>query len=175
MLAYEVAAQLKSTGFDVKGLILIDAPFPINHKPLPDKVIEYVLSDPRKIKNGITKTNPHLHTEFKRNAGLLGNYSPPTRNSIKAVMLRSRDTFDTEKLCGVRYDWLSRQATRDDAVKRWEEMLGGAMDVLEILGNHFQVFDNKFVSLKVDHVPQSLMIRIGSRDFEAVKESVSAH
>ena len=157
MLAYEVAAQLKSTGFDVKGLILIDAPFPRNHEPLPDEVIDYVASGPRKIKNGITKTNTCLQTEFKRNARLLGTYSPPVINSIKAVMLRSREILDTEKLCGVRYDWLSNQAARDDAVKEWEEMLGGEMDVLEIPGNHFQVFDQEFVSLKVYHVSQLLM------------------
>ena len=102
MLAYEVAAQLKSTSFDVKGLILIDAPFPRNHEPLPDEVIDHVLSDPRKIKNGVTRTNTRLQTKFKRNACLLGNYSPLMNSSIKAVMLRSRDTLDTEKLCGVR-------------------------------------------------------------------------
>ena len=175
MLAYEVAAQLKSTSFDVKGLILIDAPFPRNHEPLPDEVIDYVLSDPRKIKNGVTRTNARLQTEFKRNACLLGNYSPLMNSSIKAVMLRSRDTLDTEKLCGVRYDWLSNQAARDNAVKRWEEILGGAMDVLEISGNHFQVFDQKLVSLKLDHVPQLLTTRVGSGDFESVEESMSAH
>ena len=175
MLAYEVAAQLKSTGFDVKGLILIDAPFPRNHEPLPDEIIDYVLDGPRKIKNGITKTNTSLQTEFRRNACLLGDYSPPIVNPIKAVMLRSRDILDTEKLCGVRYDWLSNQAAHDDAVKEWEELLGGALDVLEIPGNHFQVFDEKFVSLRVDHASQLLMTRTGSGGFSSIEESMSAH
>ena len=49
------------------------------------------------------------------------------------------------------------------------------MDVLEISGNHFQVFDQKFVNLKVDHVPQLLTTRVGSGDFESVEESMSAH
>ena len=175
MLAYEVAAQLKSTGFEVKGLILIDAPFPCNHEPLPDEIIDYVLSGPRKIKDGMTKTNTCLQTEFKRNARLLGNYSPPIINFVKAVMLRSRDILDTVKLCGVRYDWLSNQAARDDAVKRWEEMLGGEMHVLDIPGNHFQVFDQEFVSLKVDHVSQLLMTRVGCGNFLSVEESMPAH
>lgn len=61
-------------------------------------------------------------------------------------MLRSRDILDTEALCGVKYDWLSSQRARDEAVKGWEGILGGKVDVLEIPGNHFEAFDEKYVS-----------------------------
>ena len=62
-------------------------------------------------------------------------------------MLRSQDTLDTEALCGVKYDWLSSQRTRDEAIKGWEVILGTEADVLDIPGNHFEAFDEKFVSL----------------------------
>lgn len=55
-------------------------------------------------------------------------------------MLRSRDTLDTDAMCGVTYEWLNSQKTRDDAIKGWEQIVGGRIEVLEISGNHFQAF-----------------------------------
>jgi hypothetical protein len=55
-------------------------------------------------------------------------------------MLRSQDTLDTEALCGVRYDWLSRQDVRDTAIMEWEELVGGPVQVFPIAGNHFEPF-----------------------------------
>ncbi len=61
-------------------------------------------------------------------------------------MLRSQQTFDTETECGVRYDWLMSQEARDDAVKGWEELLGGRIEVFPIPGNHFEAFIPENVS-----------------------------
>jgi len=150
VVAFEAATQLQSAGFDVKGLILIDSPLPRNHQPLPEGIITHVLSNTLSTPNSPKKNrdiiNPHLLTEFKHNAALLGTYSPPTTTYFKTVMLRSRDILDTEALCGVKYDWLSSQRARDEAVKGWEGILGGKVDVLEIPGNHFEAFDEKYVS-----------------------------
>lgn len=56
-------------------------------------------------------------------------------------MLRSCDTMDTDALCGTTYEWLSSQKARDDAIKGWEQVVGGRIKVLDIPGNHFQAFD----------------------------------
>lgn len=148
VVAFEAAHILKAAGFDIKGLILIDSPYPKDHQPLPESIIKHVLSSVAdKNSSGIRKSNgdsinPHLLTEFKTNAALLSAYVPPVKHSFfKTVVLRSRETFDTHALCGTRYDWLSSQKTRDVAIRGWEDIVGGKADVLEIPGNHFEVFD----------------------------------
>lgn len=63
------------------------------------------------------------------------------------MVLRSRDTLDTEALCGVRYEWLNSQKARDQAVEGWKQIVGYDVDVLDIPGNHFEVFDEQHVSI----------------------------
>ena len=48
--------------------------------------------------------------------------------------------MDTTKLCGVEYAWLERQDVRDAAVDAWRGLVGEGMEVLEVEGNHFEVF-----------------------------------
>ena len=150
-MAFEVAHILQASGFNVKGLILIDSPYPENHQPLPDEVIKYVLSK-LSAKFGVDEENDEfgiistLLTEYKANVALLKTYSPSVLPKyIKTVSLCSRDVMDTETLCGVRYDWLSSVKVRTEAIKGWEKFIGGDVDVLEIPGNHFEAFDEQHV------------------------------
>ncbi|KAL8893769.1 MAG: hypothetical protein Q9192_004942, partial [Flavoplaca navasiana] len=122
VVAFEVAQILQRRGFNVRGLVLIDSPYPKNHDPLPEEIVKFVLG-PKSSKNGAIKnhgndtgTNSHLLTEFKANAALLGQYSPPpARCDIKTVILRSRETFHSSGLCGVKYEWLESQTARTEA------------------------------------------------------------
>ncbi|KAJ7720858.1 hypothetical protein DFH07DRAFT_972466 [Mycena maculata] len=41
--AYEIALQLTSRGIQVKGILLIDSPSPINHTPFPDSLIDTII------------------------------------------------------------------------------------------------------------------------------------
>lgn len=147
-----MAQILRGLGFSVRGLVLIDSPYPKNHEPLPEDIVRFVLS--RSVfKNGVNKNhgndtgnNSHLLTEFKANATLLGKYSPPqVRCDVKTVVLRSRDTFDSSGLCGVKYGWLESQIARTKAIKGWESIVGESVDVLDIPGHHFQAFDEQNV------------------------------
>lgn len=149
MLAWEAARQLLQIGFPVKGLVLIDSPNPLHHEPLPDSVIQHVCRPA--LPGGedrVPRSNETLARQFQQNAALLGKYKPstPAFNGIRTVMLRSQQTFDTETECGVRYDWLMSQEARDDAVKGWEELLGGRIEVFPIPGNHFEAFIPENVS-----------------------------
>ncbi|KAI4262752.1 MAG: hypothetical protein L6R42_002078, partial [Xanthoria sp. 1 TBL-2021] len=150
VVAFEVAQILRGLGFSVRGLVLIDSPYPKNHEPLPEDIVRFVLS--RSVsKNGVNKNhgndpgnNSHLLTEFKANATLLGKYSTPqVRCDVKTVVLRSRDTFDSSGLCGVKYGWLESQIARTEAIKGWESIVGESVDVLDIPGHHFQAFDEQ--------------------------------
>ena len=156
MVAFEAAHILRGLNFNVKGVVLIDSPYPKNHEPLPEKIIRYVLSHSSSgngVKNrgdSIGKSSPLL-LEFKANAALLGAYSPPQPcHGIKTVILRSRDTFDTSALCGVKYDWLTSQSARTKAIKGWESLIGEGVDVLDIPGHHFQAFDEQNVSRRLE-------------------------
>jgi thioesterase domain-containing protein len=132
--------QLRKLGVKVKGLILIDSPSPINHKPLPDEVIAYVTRS--------NSTDGTLAQEFRRNASLLGLYEPrplDEKAKLNVIMLRSKDTFDTETLCSVRYDWLSSQDARAEDITKWESLAGSKVNVLPIRGNHFEPFTSENV------------------------------
>ena len=150
-MAFETAHILQASGFNVKGLVLIDSPYPQDHEPLPDKIIKYVLSKVS-AKLGIENDTDDdgmirpLLTEFKASAALLKSYSPSTLpHYVKTVALCSRDLMDTETLCEVSYDWLSSAKARTEAIKGWEKIIGGDVDVLEIPGNHFEAFDERHV------------------------------
>ncbi|RBR23820.1 uncharacterized protein FIESC28_03436 [Fusarium coffeatum] len=140
VVAYEVARQLTIRGVNVKGLVLIDSPSPIDHEPLPAAIITSIIGSGRQ-----SEISGNLQEEFLSNASLLGNYKPelyfPVAGTpLKTVMLRSQSTLDTEALFGVRYNWLSQQETRDDAIVAWEYLVGCSVEVLPIPGNHFQPF-----------------------------------
>ncbi len=139
----EVARQLSDVGEEVKGIILIDSPCPINHEPLPDPVIEHVIKVPSA--NGDESViRQSLLRQFRTNAAMLGMYRlPPSAASApypKIVMLRSQDIFDCEALCGVHYPWLSSQEVRSDTIATWEMLVDQHIQVLDIPGNHFEAF-----------------------------------
>ena len=142
-MAFEVAHQLRRQGREVKGIILIDSPYPVNHQPLPDEVIAHVS------KGGSSATRQRVAQQFQAKAALLAEYQAPqsTHPFKKVVMLRSRDTFDCERLCGVHYPWLSDQNMRSRAVEAWKVLIGHHPKVLEIPGNYFEAFIMQNVSL----------------------------
>lgn len=149
-MAFEAAQQLMSQGIAVKGLILIDSPSPVDHEPLPIEVVDTIIK-PSSRANSLS-SNTALKEEFLFCASLLGSYKAVSaaktdRPRLKTVMLKSQDVFDTESLCGVRYDWLSNQVARAAAVGAWEELVGGHVEVLPIPGNHFEAFSPRNVSL----------------------------
>ncbi|PQE12579.1 polyketide synthase protein [Rutstroemia sp. NJR-2017a BBW] len=151
VVAFEAARQiLEQRGVRVKGLILIDSPYPINHEPLPKQVIHHILRPNSTTEIHDLPTNDVLLEEFQRNAALLGDYTPTELTGRKAfgvptVMLQSKDTFDTVAQCGVEYPWLSSQSARGDAVASWEGLIGDKLEVFPIPGNHFEAFSPNMV------------------------------
>ncbi|RDA85919.1 hypothetical protein CP532_2712 [Ophiocordyceps camponoti-leonardi (nom. inval.)] len=145
VLAFEAAQQLRARGLDVKGLVLIDSPSPINHEPLPSAVISNITKTMgSQQKQDRSRSRNAIEEEFVSNAALLENYNPrpfsQTDSGIKTVMLQSQETLDTESLWNVRCDWLSQEMTRASSVAAWEELVGRHVKVLPIPGNHFEPF-----------------------------------
>jgi thioesterase domain-containing protein len=148
-VAFEAAHQLIALGYKVKGLILIDAPSPIDHIPLPKGIISSITKPANNMSGANDRSE--LRMEFHRNAGLLGNYKPLpfSKNEgygLKIVYLRSEEVLNTIKLCGESYEWLSNQDVRSDVIKTWERLVGSDVQVLSIPGNHFEAFSPRNVS-----------------------------
>jgi thioesterase domain-containing protein len=117
VVAFEAARQLAARGIEVKGFILINSPNPM---PLPASIISNILH-PNHQAHGPSGKHTALDREFSHNASLLGTYKAEpsysmNRRSLKTVMLRTREVFNSKALRGVRYDWLSRQDTQTAAL-----------------------------------------------------------
>lgn len=147
VVAFELARQLLHEGKWVKGVILIDSPCPIDHEPLPNAIIAHIT------KSGSTNDSgragrQRVSAQFQANAALLGRYkiTPTSLGYPKVIMLRSRETLDCERLCGVRYPWISDQQARSKALVAWEGLVGQSIQVLDIPGNHFEAFATQNVS-----------------------------
>jgi thioesterase domain-containing protein len=144
VVAFEVARQLLDIGRPVKGLLLIDAPYPRNHKPLPNSVIDVIVPQSK------SSSRQEITRQFRHCAALLADYDcPPTSRlpNTKVVALKSAQVLDTRSLYGVSYPWLSSQSARDAAIRQWEELLEQEITVLDIQGDHFQAFDPENVRI----------------------------
>lgn len=156
MLAFEVSRQLRQrrSAPAVRGVVLIDSPAPVDHVPLPSAVISHVAG--RGAASNASKTHGCVEAQFRRNAELLGRYKPrPAAADVPVVMLKCKRTFDTQGLCGVSYPWLSDQGSRNDSVKVWERLVGGQVRVLDVDGDHFDLFAPNNVS-SLSHSPSRL-------------------
>lgn len=169
VLAFEVAKQLTHPGAaattqPVLGVILLDAPPPINHEPLPPAVIDHVVD--RFLPAQHRHTRRELGAQFRTHARLLQHYHPAAADRRRlqspdddaredrrhsrspwplpwtCVLIRCTATFDTERLCGVAYPWLSSAAFRDDAAAEWARVAGAEVRVRDLGCDHFGVFES---------------------------------
>ncbi|KAL6711554.1 polyketide beta-ketoacyl-synthase [Coniothyrium glycines] len=147
VLAFEVSRQLRNCKpTAVKGVILIDSPPPISHEPLPDVIVSHICERMPAHTPGMQRVRRNIEAQFKRNARLLGSYNPPLSNAVdtsrnvSCIMLKCKNTFDMQGLCDIKYGWLDDDKFRETSTKAWEDLVGGAVPVLDIDGNHFDVF-----------------------------------
>ncbi|KAJ7704791.1 beta-ketoacyl synthase [Mycena rosella] len=149
--AYEIALQLTRRGVQVKGILLIDAPSPINHIPLSDALIDAVLDDAGRPASGRTELRGLVKRQFSTNARMLGQYVPHATASLcpPLVLLRSSEGFaptipggrDTEVPT-----WLADRSDPQTAVKGWQRLAHCEVKVLDIPGNHFQAFHSSNIA-----------------------------
>lgn len=166
VLAFEVSRQLQKKGKTVKGVVLIDSPVPIDHEGLPAEVISYVLAKgsggagSRSVTSAAAQSaRASIDTQFKRHANMLQNYHPGPASQtgpddVPCVIIRCAQTLDTEKLCGVSYPWLSDSNFSKESVKKWEELTGRHIPVVELECAHFDVFE----SANIEAVSKKLQV-----------------
>lgn len=149
VLAHEVAQCLDRLDEQVLAVIMIDSPCPEDLEPLPSAIVKYVLGQ----KNLSYSTESVITAQFQKHAQFLGEYSSQKRvrqeviaKERKYFMIYCEGTLNTMQTCGLDHSWLSNQNFREQALKRWEQILGRSLSILRMPGNHFQAFDSAYVS-----------------------------
>ncbi|KAJ4473122.1 putative polyketide synthase [Lentinula aciculospora] len=139
VVAYEVALQLAKRGINTKGIILIDAPNPIGHVPLPEALIKTVARYDHK--TGPVEIGKLVQTQFAMNAQLLSAYDPHETEGAcpPLVFLRSESGYAVKGMDVP--SWLADRSDPTKTVAGWTE-LSSSVEVWDIPGHHFQAFDN---------------------------------
>ncbi|KAJ7712367.1 putative polyketide synthase [Mycena metata] len=139
--AYEIALQLTSRGIQVKGILLIDSPSPINHVPLSDSLIDTVLD--LDVRAGRSELSTLVKKQFSMNAHMLGKYVPHATASLcpPLVLLRSSECYRPEGVAVADVPkWLADRSDPQTSVAGWQSLAHCSIKVLDIPGHHFQAF-----------------------------------
>nr|APH07629.1 PKS1 [Agaricomycetes sp.] len=143
VVAFEMACQLLRRGFKVRGVILIDSPCPIDHVPLPEDLINFIVDQDRYSSTNLSAAIAQVvKSQFQRNSALLSRYNPDrTPNALpQLVLLRSREGYDPKGVTETPR-WLKERSDAMDIVSEWQRFTGSEIKVIDIPGNHFSAFD----------------------------------
>lgn len=92
-----------------------------------------------------------IESQFRRHADMLQCYNPKSNphGDVPCVMIKCAQNMDTMSLCGVEYPFLGSSESRDQSNSEWENLTGQRIPVLDVDCNHFEVFDDAFVSREI--------------------------
>ncbi|KAM5543727.1 hypothetical protein V8D89_002344 [Ganoderma adspersum] len=163
VVAYELARHLLSQGFQVKGLILIDAPAPQCGGLLPDALIGQFIHN-----IGIPdRTAEQLKTQIKRASQALVDYDYSTSHpgmvvrNPPVVYLRSQVGVDItaceEDIDPRQRAFLTKEGD-EWTIPHWETALGDKVKVLDVPGDHFAVFDEQNVEIVAGQMKEAIRI-----------------
>lgn len=129
-------------GFDVKGVVLVDAPCPTEHVPLCTTLLDHVVTwgGPSRSETEAVGT---VKEQLMRSSELLRGYSHSSDGPYpRAAFLRSREGVEVEsqsvreKIPG----WLVDRAEPETTTSGWEGLLKGKLKRWDVPGDHFQPF-----------------------------------
>ncbi|KAI1769355.1 putative polyketide synthase [Hypoxylon sp. FL1150] len=146
VVAFEVARRLAAQGHSVIGVVLIDAPAPLNHQPLSSRIIEAVTCQGRLPS---TETGREFRALTKRSfascTSLLAAFEPESADTLpmpRVFLLRSREGWqDPSNPHTIENDWLQNRCSPRGALNSWEAVTGSKVAWVDIPGDHFHVFD----------------------------------
>jgi hypothetical protein len=146
---------MMSEGFDVKGVILVDTPFPRDHIPLSLALLDHVVTQGNPSRSE-TETMGSIKEQFRGSSELLKRYSPPSDGPYPRVaFLRSREgvKIESESVRGEVPVWLVDREAPSTTLGGWEALLEGTVERWDVPGDHFQPFMPENVSfLQFTHV-----------------------
>ena len=151
MVAFETTRILLAKGYPVKGVILIDSPPPLDHQALPKEIIDAVT----KVRTATadqptTVVRDTVRKQFMSNTALLSDFKPDRKGISPAiVLLRCTEGFDASGIECPGHEWLEDRSDVRNTVAGWEQIVEEEIKVIDIPGNHFEVFDKDNVSRKL--------------------------
>lgn len=152
--AFETARQLLKEGREVRGVLLIDSPCPVNHVPLSESLIEKVVASTSQASK--SEVSQLVKKQFQQNSHLLGLYDPIPGGGPhpKLAILRSSEGL---KLQGADVPtWLGDRSNPRHVIAEWETLVSATIKSWNIPGNHFEVF----APANVSYSPFTLLIPI---------------
>ncbi|KAJ5758156.1 type I iterative polyketide synthase [Penicillium nucicola] len=162
VVAFEAARVLLAEGHAVTGVVLIDSPPPLNHKPLSANIIDAVTRGGRNRGGLVGQTiHSHVRKSFTACAGMLGAFEPEAVTSTsrpipRTFLLRSKDGFQLQAADGIQEienAWLQDRSDPRTSIEDWEIVTKAKMPYMDIPGDHFQVFDAANTPLHVEQLP----------------------
>ena len=154
VVAFEAARVLQAEGHAVVGVVLIDSPPPLNHKPLSSAIINDVVRGGGKGELVGDTIRSLVRESFTSCARMLESFKPEaapstSRPAPRTFLLRSTDSYDlnTESDGGeLENPWLQDRSDPRTSIVGWEIVTGAKVPHADIPGNHFQAFDAANVS-----------------------------
>ncbi|TCD66000.1 Type I Iterative Polyketide synthase (PKS) [Steccherinum ochraceum] len=160
VLAFEVSRQLARVGISVAGLILIDSPCPQTKATLTDSVIDAVFSSKGK---GPSKLRDLAKENIKALTRTLVAYdhtaSPAHGLTVpRTIMLACNEGVSVQAIDSCSTRWLADRSDLSRMVFGWEKATGSRIPILEIPGNHFEVFESRNIDQVTQQLRQALSI-----------------
>lgn len=136
-------------GFEIKGVILVDAPCPTDHVTLPTTLVDHVVTQGRHSQSE-TEMAGYVKEELRKSSELLERYSPsPDGPYPRVAFLRSREGMKVE-FESMREEFPAWLVDRDEpevTIRGWETLLKEKLKRWDVPGNHFQPFLAENVSI----------------------------
>lgn len=152
VVAFEMARLLSERGDClVRGVVLIDAPPPLHHRPLARETVQAAMAAKHV---HAAKDRPPEAARFHeavgalavrnnlRRAALLGRYRPRREGPMpRVVLLRSSEGFSAAGYALPENKWLHDRTDVKTSSGAWEELVGEKVKVIDIPGDHFTPFE----------------------------------
>ncbi|KAF9646285.1 ketoacyl-synt-domain-containing protein [Thelephora ganbajun] len=141
VVAFEIGCLMMKEGFDVKGVVLVDAPCPSDHVPLSAALLDHIVTQ-GKPSWSETETMGTVKEQLRKSSELLERYSPSSDGSYPRVaFLRSREGMKVESESMEKAPvWLADRQEPETTVNGWETLLKGKLKRWDVPGDHFQPF-----------------------------------
>ena len=140
-----MACELAKAGVSVAGVVLIDAPSPFTQNPLPDELIDGVISTGDMSHSRITAL-ARIQMKNATRSLVAYNVESATKSMErfpKMVMIRCSEGFNVRALPGCENKKMPFLEDRSDpkrSVQDWERLTGQSIPILDIPGHHFEPF-----------------------------------
>lgn len=161
VVAFEVARRLLTRGHHIVGTVLIDAPAPLKHQPLPPAIIDAVTSIQESSRSASTEATRaaryFVRRSFASCANLLGSFQTPKLPSTRSqymphgseapiprvfLLISQEGWRHPTDAAFMEHIWLQDRSDPRTSITGWETVTGcNSIPWVAIPGNHFQAFD----------------------------------